>query len=621
MAIVEAPHAPHIRVQEDNPEVGGFDSGDENSIAGVIEEEDGDNDTDEEVDEPLAAGGVPAYVWTDSPIRRVPTMDTRQGPVPVHLDTLKPKFVPRPSQCGPQNVGDGPHTVLSMFLLFWCTLVCQTFIDATNAYARDTQKLGWEELTLPEFYAFIGIILFMGVVKLPSRAMHWQNGIFNQSYVTTVMPRNRFDSIIACWHWVNTAPFTDAERGAKNRQNSFWSIIGVVDILRTLFKKYYRLFQSCDIDEQTIGFKGRHRAKCYNPNKPQKWHFKVYVLSCAVTCYMYDFLMYQGKDERRPNGLSATVYPVWALMQDVILHCKNHILYIDNWYTGLEVVEICRKWGIHVTGTVRINKKHLPKEALFPKTGRNVHRRGDMRMLVANLHDSIEKVFFLAWQDNKPVHFLTSFPAYITTVVRHNRLANGTHVESQVPQPTTTAYYNAGMGGTDGFDAFISFYKTTLKTMKWQPRIFTHFLHASVINSQIIYCSVMGLVRGDDGFTLLSYTEMLIEALCEPWIATRNARKAKAPRKGNTVSCVKMDTRPEELHVPGQSKRSKVESPQGSDIWITGPENRRQCKVCNTRTNVKCLTCDVHLCLINGDDNTCWAHYHRATENSDEVEI
>jgi hypothetical protein len=555
--IREPPQQPRIRVGVDDADQdpnNDFDSGDENSIQGGEEEGRLGND-DEEEDEPPepeeeapVVPGAHVYEWTDIPIHPIPTVETRKGPVPRARESLLPAFAPRPGQCGPQNIDMAVLTVLSVFQLFWTEVVCAQFVDATNEYAHDTHKAEWVKLTVLEFYAFIGIILYMGIVKLPSRAMHWQNGIFNQSYVATVMTRNRFDAIMSCWHWVNTAKFTEAERTTKNRQDGFWSVGGLLTILRGLFKQFYRLSQPCDIDEQTIGFKGRHRAKCYNPNKPQKWHFKVFVLNCALTCYMYDFIMYQGKDEQRPNGLSATLYPIYALMLDVVLRHKNHILYIDNWYTSIDLVELCMKWGIHVTGTVRINKKHLPKAALFPKTGRNQHARGDMRQLSAPLRDCMEKVYFIAWQDNKPVHFLTTFPAYATTVERHNRLANGQHVQNDIPQPTTTAFYNGGMGGTDGFDAFISHYKTTIKTMKWQPRIFTHFLHASVINAQIIFCIMCALCRGDDCYTLLSFTEMLISALCDPWISERDARKAKAARNLTTVTC--MNERPVDLHIP-----------------------------------------------------------------------
>ena len=90
-----------------------------------------------------------------------------------------------------------------------------------------------------------------------------------------------------------------------------------------------------NVDEGVFGFKGRHRARCYNPNKPEKWHFKSYCLNCSVTGYLVNFFMYQGRDEKvllppseppppshsnhcfeqSPPGQTASEYPVLRLLE------------------------------------------------------------------------------------------------------------------------------------------------------------------------------------------------------------------------------------------------------------------------------------------------------------------
>jgi len=42
------------------------------------------------------------------------------------------------------------------------------------------------------------------------------------------------------------------------------------------------------IDEMAIAFKGRHRCKRYNPNKPDKWHLKSYCLNDSETGYHWN---------------------------------------------------------------------------------------------------------------------------------------------------------------------------------------------------------------------------------------------------------------------------------------------------------------------------------------------
>ena len=94
--------------------------------------------------------------------------------------------------------------------------------------------------------------------------------------------------------------------------------------------------QCLDIDKQ---LKGRHKCRCYNPKKPEKWHFKIY-------------------------GISATAYPIHALLEPPKFHHRGHVLFTDNWYTSLQSVKICGERGIHSVGTIKANRKGLP---LAPK--------------------------------------------------------------------------------------------------------------------------------------------------------------------------------------------------------------------------------------------------------------
>jgi hypothetical protein len=54
-------------------------------------------------------------------------------------------------------------------------------------------------------------------------------------------------------------------------------------------------------------------------------------------------------------------------------------------------------------GTVRTNKKGLPRHAIFPKTGAGKRNRGDMKCVVKSL-GSDKDVNFTAGMDSKPVH-------------------------------------------------------------------------------------------------------------------------------------------------------------------------------------------------------------------------
>ena len=85
------------------------------------------------------------------------------------------------------------------------------------------------------------------------------------------------------------------------------------------------------------------------------------------------FFLKLGMQEKR-GGLSATLYPVAVLTDNEVYHQVNHILHLDNWFDSIELCQLCMTREILVNGTVKANRKGLPKDGLFPKKG-NCERR------------------------------------------------------------------------------------------------------------------------------------------------------------------------------------------------------------------------------------------------------
>ena len=66
---------------------------------------------------------------------------------------------------------------------------------------------------------------------------------------------------------------------------------------------------------------------------------------------------------------------------------------------------ICDTLGNYFKGTCKANKQGIPNDGIFPKDGRNKQPRGTRRQIVKLME---KKVYFTAWQDNKPVHLLST---------------------------------------------------------------------------------------------------------------------------------------------------------------------------------------------------------------------
>lgn len=72
-----------------------------------------------------------------------------------------------------------------------------------------------------------------------------------------------------------------------------------------------------------------------------------------------------------------------------------------------------------------------------------------------------------------------------------------------IPCPKIVKEYNAHMGGVDLMDSFLGRYRIKVKTRKWYMRIFYHLLDLIVINSWVLYKSVL-TKRGVEQKTLLN---------------------------------------------------------------------------------------------------------------------
>ena len=158
----------------------------------------------------------------------------------------------------------------------------------------------------------------------------------------------------------------------------------------------YTYGQNVDVDEQCISWSGRHICRCYNPNKPEKWHFKCFALNCYFSGYMKSMQLYGEKSEQRPAHIPATLSPIIQLFQPISDYKdKNHIVATDNWYTSMGAIEYVRDTlGNHFVGTCKANKQGIPKDGIFPKVGRNKQMRGACKQMVKN--DNGKKAYFIA---------------------------------------------------------------------------------------------------------------------------------------------------------------------------------------------------------------------------------
>ena len=506
----------------------------------------------------------------------------------------------------------GKMTACDVFKLLFTDKICERFVVETNKYARHIDRSDWVDLTLHEFHCFIAIVLYMGVVNIGERRAYWRLGIFEQSWFRGVgITTHRFDNIVSCLHFVDRTHLSSDELALRRKENPFYAVDDFIMMLTVNYKRYYRLGRMFDIDEMSIYFKGRHICRCYNPNKPEKWHFKAFALNCSSTGYSWDLYLYHGAAEVRPPGESATSFPIRKLTKDPILHNKNHIIAMDNWYTSIEVAIYLAKVGIHVVWTVKTNRKGLPKRGILKKTGIDKKNRGFYHTFRAQI---VEKrdwyVYFHAWMDNKPVSLLSTFQVSSQICYRKTFDWTGSFIQLQVPRPGVVAIYNHAMGGTDLSDQLGSYIRTTLRANKWPVRIFTHFIDLTVANAHIIYKGIKD--RGT--YSIIDFITDLI-----PGLLAYDAPHEDTPIPD--LSCDVFTDTPPEINPRTARRHSWYTNPTHIDIrtnkqlphYLEAGHSRSWCRYCNERkVQTACVTCQAALCLPTKGEGeaSCFVMFH-----------
>ena len=64
----------------------------------------------------------------------------------------------------------------------------------------------------------------------------------------------------------------------RDGNDKLYKIRPIIDTLKSHFQLSVPTENLC-IDEQMVPFRGRSRLKQYNPQKPKKWGYKLYVLT------------------------------------------------------------------------------------------------------------------------------------------------------------------------------------------------------------------------------------------------------------------------------------------------------------------------------------------------------
>lgn len=174
--------------------------------------------------------------------------------------------------------------------------------NETNRYAQkvlSTKQLKpqsrfhkWYDVSVSEMKAFLALHLCMGLVEKPETEDYWAS--FWPTYTPgfgKVMSRNRFENILSFLHFANNDEYAQRDRPGHDR---IFKVRGIIRMIIPLFSAVYSPLKELAL-EMTIALKRRSTLTQYNPQKPDKYGYRAYVLSEGRSGYVLRWFLHTGQ--------------------------------------------------------------------------------------------------------------------------------------------------------------------------------------------------------------------------------------------------------------------------------------------------------------------------------------
>ena len=145
----------------------------------------------------------------------------------------------------------------------------------------------------------------------------------------------------------------------RDCKDKLYKIRFMIDALNKKFQEVYNGTRELSVDESMIKFKGRSALKQYLPIKPIKRGYKLWCLA-DQRGYIKKLQIYQGKDEELNSKFTD-----YGLGEKVDLELaeqdwsKGKIVYFDNFFSSVALLEKLKTENTYACGTIRSNRKGL----------------------------------------------------------------------------------------------------------------------------------------------------------------------------------------------------------------------------------------------------------------------
>ena len=273
-----------------------------------------------------------------------------------------------------QDLNPKDNDALEYLRLLWPESLCELIALETDRYANQKGVTNWVSVSVSEVWSFLGIVILMGVHRLPRIRNYWSKDCFlGISALQGCMSLSRFWALWSNLHVVDNQCIEPS--GGVSRK-----IKPVLDTLTSTFLRSYSPGQELSVDEGMVKYTGRAGGKVVMPNKPIRKGFKIWSCSCSCCGYLCTFQVYQGCQKDVVTGKKT---PEKGLARRVVMDLVapfaglNHVVYCDNFYSSGPLADELAKDQIFIVGTIKKCARGFPDnlKAAKPPAGEYVRRK------------------------------------------------------------------------------------------------------------------------------------------------------------------------------------------------------------------------------------------------------
>ena len=198
----------------------------------------------------------------------------------------------------------------------------------------------------------------------------------------------------------------------------------------------------------------------------------------------------QPVDDPATQDLKASANSVLHLAQAIPSH-YNQLLYFDNWFTSILLMNHLATRGIWCCGTVWVPR--IPGIKKTKDDDKNLIKKGRGAFEELKFIGHPIETTYVKWFDNKIVNVFSTFAkSRPLSFVSQYDYKQGQKVHVQCPN--IIKLYNSSMGVVDLADCLIELYRINIRSKKYDFRLIFLMIDMVIVNSWLLYkCDAFNL--------------------------------------------------------------------------------------------------------------------------------